>query len=230
MQNQSKISSISQVMTAEGIGDSFMEQPAISCLNYWEAGKLPIDGCSESVFKNAENRVLAQEDLVSIKRQLDEENCTVSQPHSMRTVAIPGSSSNADDRAWQKRRRTNQLRELRRARIHKGLKALEELFPNSTKGGTESQLDDVIGYIKFLKLQLKVLSNSRLGGEATSNPFIHLEGYGHYLFHDELVGEPLEELAAELMEKDLPAAVQLLDSKGLSLIPMALASDILHCN
>jgi hypothetical protein len=44
------------------------------------------------------------------------------------------------------------------------MKALQELVPNSNKTDKASMLDEIIDYVKFLQLQVKILSMSRLGG------------------------------------------------------------------
>ncbi|KAL6555152.1 hypothetical protein OROGR_006410 [Orobanche gracilis] len=55
---------------------------------------------------------------------------------------------------------------LRRERIAERMKALQELVPNANKIDKASMLDEIIDYVKFLQLQVKVLSMSRLGGAA----------------------------------------------------------------
>ncbi|KAL5984498.1 hypothetical protein ACLOJK_018603 [Asimina triloba] len=97
---------------------------------------------------------------------------------------------------------------IRRSRIAKAVKELEELVPKSGKFGRESVLDDAIEYVKLLKLQV--------------------QGYGHYLLHDHMVREPLEEQLGQLMETNTAAASHLLERKGLYVIPMALAHDLLQ--
>ncbi|GMJ09133.1 hypothetical protein HRI_004582500 [Hibiscus trionum] len=78
----------------------------------------------------------------------------------------------------------------RRIRIAEGIKALQELLPNSSERGRANALDDVIDYVKFLQLQIKELSLSRLGGEPSSNPlgfFELLESRGLHMMPRELV-------------------------------------------
>ncbi|KAH7677018.1 Myc-type basic helix-loop-helix (bHLH) domain-containing protein [Dioscorea alata] len=116
---------------------------------------------------------------------------------------------------------------LRRAKISEAIKAFENSMPFSEKRCQESVLDDVIDYIKFLKLQLKVLSQSRLGGEAETFPFVQLEGYGHYLLHPQMSSEPLEEVMGQMLETDMQAANELLESKGLTILPCDLAYALL---
>ncbi|CAL9136963.1 unnamed protein product [Musa textilis] len=109
---------------------------------------------------------------------------------------------------------------LRRARIAEGIKALQNSIPFSGQGKKESVLDDVIDYIKFLKHQLKVVSQSRLNGEAAMYPLVYVEGYGHFLLHQQCCGEPLEEAMGQLMESNMQAALDLLGSKGLIILPI----------
>ncbi|XP_022155559.1 transcription factor bHLH69-like isoform X2 [Momordica charantia] len=111
----------------------------------------------------------------------------------------------------------------RRIRIAERLEALQELLPQSSKGNQASVLDDVIDHVKHLQLQIKDLSQSKLGGESSSEPFRFVEGYGHYMSHQEMQGEPLEEMVGKLLEVDPSAAAQLLENKGLFLMPMDFA-------
>uniref|UniRef100_A0ACD5XS25 Uncharacterized protein n=1 Tax=Avena sativa TaxID=4498 RepID=A0ACD5XS25_AVESA len=61
---------------------------------------------------------------------------------------------------------------LRRERIAERMKALQELVPNANKADKASMLDEIIDYVKFLQLQVKVLSMSRLGGAAAVAPLV----------------------------------------------------------
>eukprot|EP00850_Spirogloea_muscicola_P021463 SM000250S08721 [mRNA] locus=s250:143179:146655:- [translate_table: standard] len=117
---------------------------------------------------------------------------------------------------------------LRRERIAERMKALQELVPNSNKTDKASMLDEIIEYVKFLQLQVKLLSMSRLG--ATSGvPLLNdlaAEGAGAQ-------GRPTtenlaltERQVALLMEEDMGMAMQYLQSKGLCLVPISLASVI----
>nr|CAD1833585.1 unnamed protein product [Ananas comosus var. bracteatus] len=117
---------------------------------------------------------------------------------------------------------------LRRARISEGIKALQNCLPYSKKRNKESAFDDLIDYIKFLKLQLKVLSESRLDGEETDHRFVHVEGYGHYLLHQQMSAEPLGEMMGQLMESNMQVANQLLESKGIALFPLEFAYTLLR--
>ncbi|XP_078441763.1 uncharacterized protein LOC144711641 [Wolffia australiana] len=138
------------------------------------------------------------------------------------TVAARGFRSNesTSSNAMESRRR--------RAKIAEGIRALEENTPQSGKGTRESVLDDAIDYIKYLKLQLLALGQSRLGGDPGHYPFVHLEGFGHYVVHDEMGSESLEEMMGHLMDSNMPAAIRLLESKGLELLPVSSADLILR--
>ncbi|PAN12403.1 hypothetical protein PAHAL_2G266100 [Panicum hallii] len=120
---------------------------------------------------------------------------------------------------------------LRRERIAERMKALQELVPNANKTDKASMLDEIIDYVKFLQLQVKVLSMSRLGGAAAVAPLVadmSSEGQG---------GAPpaaagsdglavTEQQVAKLMEEDMGTAMQYLQGKGLCLMPVSLASAI----
>ncbi|KAL5860276.1 hypothetical protein ACOSQ4_001572 [Xanthoceras sorbifolium] len=111
----------------------------------------------------------------------------------------------------------------RRMRIAERLRSLQELLPHSAEGSQAAILDDIINHIKFLQLQIKELSQSRLGGQPTSKPFIFLEGYGHYFISEQMTNDPLEEMMGKLLEANPAAATKLLESKGLYMMPMSLA-------
>ncbi|GJN22507.1 hypothetical protein PR202_gb10075 [Eleusine coracana subsp. coracana] len=56
--------------------------------------------------------------------------------------------------------------------IAERMKALQELVPNANKTDKASMLDEIIDYVKFLQLQVKVLSMSRLGGASAVAPLV----------------------------------------------------------
>ncbi|KAG0452620.1 hypothetical protein HPP92_025284 [Vanilla planifolia] len=64
----------------------------------------------------------------------------------------------------------------RKAKVAEGFKALQNTLPYSDKGSQVTVLGDVIDYIKFLKLRLNVLSQSRLSGEVSAYSFCALRG------------------------------------------------------
>ncbi|KAH7430062.1 hypothetical protein KP509_09G081300 [Ceratopteris richardii] len=126
---------------------------------------------------------------------------------------------------------------LRRERIAERMKALQELVPNSNKTDKASMLDEIIEYVKFLQLQVKVLSMSRLGGAAAVEPLVRgLPAEGKSSLAAALLGQSVgfsqdamasaEQEVATLMEEDMGSAMQFLQSKGLCLMPISLATAI----
>ncbi|XP_072980820.1 bHLH transcription factor RHL1-like isoform X2 [Typha angustifolia] len=131
---------------------------------------------------------------------------------------------------------------LRRERIAERMKALQELVPNANKTDKASMLDEIIDYVKFLQLQVKVLSMSRLGGAAAVAPLVadvSSEGQGggtarnggaNGISAAAAAGNDgltvTEQQVAKLMEEDMGSAMQYLQGKGLCLMPISLASAI----
>ncbi|XP_034699963.1 transcription factor bHLH78 isoform X2 [Vitis riparia] len=137
---------------------------------------------------------------------------------------------------------------LRRERIAERMKALQELVPNANKTDKASMLDEIIDYVKFLQLQVKVLSMSRLGGAAAVAPLVadmSSEGGGDCIQASGTSGPTggratngtqtatsndsltvTEHQVAKLMEEDMGSAMQYLQGKGLCLMPISLATAI----
>ncbi|XP_039012183.1 bHLH transcription factor RHL1-like [Hibiscus syriacus] len=137
---------------------------------------------------------------------------------------------------------------LRRVRIAERMKALQELVPNANKTDKASMLDEIVDYVKFLQLQVKVLSMSRLGGAAAVAPLVTVmpsEGGGDCIQTSANNGGSLprssngnqkppandsltatEHQVAKLMEEDMGTAMQYLQGKGLCLMPISLATAI----
>ncbi|KAF5191512.1 Transcription factor bhlh [Thalictrum thalictroides] len=133
---------------------------------------------------------------------------------------------------------------LRRERIAERMKGLQELVPNANKTDKASMLDEIIDYVKFLQLQVKVLSMSRLGGAAAVAPLladISTEGGADSIQTNGSGGRSsngtqtaaindsltvTENQVAKLMEEDMGSAMQYLQGKGLCLMPISLASAI----
>lgn len=128
---------------------------------------------------------------------------------------------------------------LRREKIAERMKNLQELVPNSNKTDKASMLDEIIDYVKFLQLQVKVLSMSRLGAAGAVVPLItdvQSEGSGN--LHLLSIGQgaanmsetednlAFEQEVVKMMESNITAAMQYLQNKGLCLMPIALASAI----
>ncbi|XP_048134258.1 bHLH transcription factor RHL1-like isoform X2 [Rhodamnia argentea] len=134
---------------------------------------------------------------------------------------------------------------LRRERIAERMKALQELVPDANKTDKASMLDEIIDYVKFLQLQVKVLSVSRLGGAAAVAPLMAAvsseRGGGNCVQagarrngssggdQAASTGDGLtaaEHQVAKLMEEDMGSAMQYLQGKGLCLMPISLATAI----
>ncbi|XP_033146354.1 transcription factor bHLH66 isoform X2 [Brassica rapa] len=122
---------------------------------------------------------------------------------------------------------------LRRERIAERMKALQELVPNGNKTDKASMLDEIIDYVKFLQLQVKVLSMSRLGGAAYVSSQISEESAssavagGNQPTGNSNDGLTMtEHQVAKLMEEDMGSAMQYLQGKGLCLMPISLATAI----
>ncbi|GAV82730.1 hypothetical protein CFOL_v3_26181 [Cephalotus follicularis] len=154
-------------------------------------------------------------------QEQNEDNCNVSQLQPRVSAAVPEFVSKPHYNA--SRQRSLHVDRRRRTRIAERLKALQELLPHSVEGNQQSVFDDVIDQIKYLQLQMKELSRSRLGGEPTFNHFTFIEGYGHYVLHEQMTNEPLEEIMGKLLEINPLEATHLLESRGLYVIPIALA-------
>ncbi|XP_039129950.1 transcription factor UNE12-like [Dioscorea cayenensis subsp. rotundata] len=131
---------------------------------------------------------------------------------------------------------------LRRERIAERMRALQELLPNSNKTDRAAMLDEILDYVKFLRLQVKVLSMSRLGGAGAvaqlvaDIPVSSVEGdtsestNKQQQVWEKWSTDGTEKQVAKLMEEDIGAAMQFLQSKALCIMPVSLASAIYHSN
>ncbi|KAH6772340.1 LJRHL1-like 1 [Perilla frutescens var. frutescens] len=121
---------------------------------------------------------------------------------------------------------------LRRERIAERMKSLQELVPNANKTDKASMLDEIIDYVKFLQLQVKVLSMSRLGGAAAVAPLVAEGRSGNGMQAAAAAANNKEGMAvteqqvAKLLEEDMGSAMQYLQGKGLCLMPISLATAI----
>ncbi|CAK9168523.1 unnamed protein product [Ilex paraguariensis] len=124
---------------------------------------------------------------------------------------------------------------LRRERISERIKALQELVPSCNKTDRAAMLDEILDYVKFLRLQVKVLSMSRLGGAGAVAQLVadippqSVEGNTDESGCNQPVWEKwssdeTEREVAKLMEEDVGAAMQFLQSKSLCIMPVSLAS------
>ncbi|CAL0300604.1 unnamed protein product [Lupinus luteus] len=123
---------------------------------------------------------------------------------------------------------------LRRERIAERIRALQELVPTVNKTDKAVMLDEIVDYVKFLRLQVKVLSMSRLGGAGavaplvTDIPLSSLEEEGNQPAWEKWSNDGTERQVAKLMEENVGAAMQFLQSKALCIMPISLASAIYH--
>ncbi|KAI3814316.1 hypothetical protein L1987_19067 [Smallanthus sonchifolius] len=126
---------------------------------------------------------------------------------------------------------------LRRERIAERMRALQELVPSCNKTDKAAMLDEILDYVKFLRLQVKVLSMSRLGGAGavaqlvSDVPLQSVEGDGsengynnQQAAWENWSNDDTEREVAKLMEEDVGAAMQFLQSKALCIMPISLAS------
>ncbi|XP_061369072.1 transcription factor UNE12-like isoform X1 [Gastrolobium bilobum] len=126
---------------------------------------------------------------------------------------------------------------LRRERIAERIRALQELVPSVNKTDRAAMLDEIVDYVKFLRLQVKVLSMSRLGGAGAVAPLVTDiplssveeeggEGARNRPAWDKWSNDGTERQVAKLMEENVGAAMQFLQTKALCIMPISLASAI----
>ncbi|CAI9785707.1 unnamed protein product [Fraxinus pennsylvanica] len=126
---------------------------------------------------------------------------------------------------------------LRRERIAERIRALQELVPSVNKTDRAAMLDEIVDYVKFLRLQVKVLSMSRLGGAGAVAPLVteipitsvEVEGGENETAQpawEKWSNDGTERQVAKLMEENVGAALQFLQSKALCIMPISLASVI----
>ncbi|GJM96921.1 hypothetical protein PR202_ga13796 [Eleusine coracana subsp. coracana] len=99
-----------------------------------------------------------------------------------------------------------------------------------------AMLDEILDYVKFLRLQVKVLSMSRLGGagavaQLVSDIPLSVKGEASDSGSKQQIWEKwstdgTEKQVAKLMEDDIGAAMQFLQSKALCMMPISLAMAI----
>ncbi|EMS47179.1 Transcription factor bHLH82 [Triticum urartu] len=156
-----------------------------------------------------------------------------------------GNSASAKPRARARRGQATDphsiAERLRREKISERMKNLQDLVPNSNKADKSSMLDEIIDYVKFLQLQVKVLSMSRLGAPGAVLPLLaesQTEGHSNSPLSPPTASQGLldaagpedslvfEQEVIKLMETSITNAMQYLQNKGLCLMPIALASAI----
>ncbi|GJN10086.1 hypothetical protein PR202_ga28149 [Eleusine coracana subsp. coracana] len=125
---------------------------------------------------------------------------------------------------------------LRRERIAERIRALQELVPNTNKTDRAAMLDEILDYVKFLRLQVKVLSMSRLGGAGAVAQLVAdiplsvkgeaSDGGSTQHIWEKWSTDGTEKQVAKLMDEDIGAAMQFLQSKALCMMPISLAMAI----
>ncbi|KAK8718002.1 hypothetical protein V6N13_045252 [Hibiscus sabdariffa] len=128
---------------------------------------------------------------------------------------------------------------LRRERIAERIRALQDLVPSVNKTDRAVMLDEIVDYVKFLRLQVKVLTMSRLGGAVAVAPLVtdiplssvedeSGEGGRSQPAWEKWSNDGTERQVAKLMEENVGAAMQFLQSKALCIMPISLATAIYH--
>ncbi|KAG2312091.1 hypothetical protein Bca52824_023648 [Brassica carinata] len=121
---------------------------------------------------------------------------------------------------------------LRRERIAERIRALQELVPTVNKTDRAAMIDEIVDYVKFLRLQVKVLSMRRLGGAGAVAPLVtdmpFDGGRTPQAAWEKWSNDETERQVAKLMEENVGAAMQLLQSKALSMMQISLAMAIYH--
>uniref|UniRef100_A0A2P2LM25 BHLH domain-containing protein n=1 Tax=Rhizophora mucronata TaxID=61149 RepID=A0A2P2LM25_RHIMU len=128
---------------------------------------------------------------------------------------------------------------LRRERIAERIRALQELVPSVNKTDRAAMLDEIVDYVKFLRLQVKVLSMSRMGAAGAVAPLVSDiplssvedetgEGGRNQPAWEKWSNDGTEREVAKLMEENVGAAMQFLQSKDLCIMPISLAMAIYH--
>lgn len=129
---------------------------------------------------------------------------------------------------------------LRRERIAERIRALQELVPSVNKTDRAAMLDEIVDYVKFLRLQVKVLSMSRVGAPGAVAPLVTTdlplssvedesgEGVRNQPAWEKWSNDGTERQVAKLMEENVGAAMQFLQSKALCIMPISLATAIYH--
>ncbi|KAG8076973.1 hypothetical protein GUJ93_ZPchr0006g44082 [Zizania palustris] len=147
--------------------------------------------------------------------------------------SAPGNSASAKPRVRARRGQATDphsiAERLRREKISERMNNLQDLVPNTNKADKASMLDEIIDYVKFLQLQVKVLSMSRLGAPGTVLPLLResqTEGHSNPPLLDSEDSFVSEQEVVKLMETSITSAMQYLQNKGLCLMPVALASAI----
>ena len=130
------------------------------------------------------------------------------------------------------------------------MKAFHEPVPNANKTDKASMLDKIIGYVKFLQLQVKVLSMSRSGSVAAVVPLVaDINSNVRAIDCTQANGGAnnqtswssnnysltmMEHQTAKVMDEDMGSTMQYLQGKGLasclSFLPSPPMTRVFRCN
>ncbi|XP_010547827.1 PREDICTED: uncharacterized protein LOC104819452 [Tarenaya hassleriana] len=206
---------------------------------------LQVNDFSESI-TTKDRQIMQGEGLPSLATEStieEKKTMTTGLPQAVvETAYAPSGGCNVSERPRVRARRGQATdphsiaERLRREKISERMKSLQELVPNSCKTDKASMLDEIIEYVRFLQLQVKVLSMSRLGAAEAVVPLVTERSKNASVpFPSSLVGHEfspssdqsaLEKEIVRLMETNVSKAVQYLQSRGLCLMPVPLASAI----
>ncbi|KAJ7523174.1 hypothetical protein O6H91_18G040400 [Diphasiastrum complanatum] len=155
------------------IDESSLPSPGLEKLFHFAPVELP--GISQ--IGRTTNQLNAQDITVAsqdISNQSHGSEVGLHQPHSKVQDGITAEPSRPRVRArrGQATDPHSIAERLRRERIAERMRSLQELVPNSNKTDKASMLDEIIEYVKFLQLQVKVLSISRLGVARAVTPSV----------------------------------------------------------
>ncbi|XP_071738210.1 transcription factor UNE12-like isoform X2 [Rutidosis leptorrhynchoides] len=195
-------------------------------------GFLKMDDASGSSAKRFRDDVVADSRLSNSGQQMPNVVQTAPNPPTVRPTRVRARRGQATD--------PHSIAErLRRERIAERIRALQELVPSVNKTDRAAMLDEIVDYVKFLRLQVKVLSMSRLGGASAVAPLVTDipissveeeggEGGRNQPAWEKWSNDGTERQVAKLMEENVGAAMQFLQSKALCIMPISLASAIYH--
>ncbi|EXB39350.1 hypothetical protein L484_025045 [Morus notabilis] len=190
-------------------------------IDAWQSRLLmPHNENTDIKFTSAQHQIHAQDHAYWTQISNGDSYNNVSRADIPRTARVASPKSLSQPHSCASKPKTNTTDRQRRMRISDRLSSLQELLPSSVEGCQLSILDDVIDHVKSLQLQIKDICRSRLEGESETEAIIFREGFGHYLGEQQMSNEPLEEMIGKLLELNPLDAIQLLEMKGLLLMPI----------
>ncbi|KAL6500450.1 hypothetical protein OROHE_025816 [Orobanche hederae] len=149
------------------------------------------------------------------KENWNQESSHAFQVYSGSGTAAPKCTSEA--RRKRSREKAYAADRCRRLRISYWLDALKEMVPHPKKGGKAALLDNVTDHVKYLQNQVK-----------KSLVKVDWEGHGHYVLQDQMLKGPLEQIMGKLIDVYPSAATELLQKKGLIMMPVTFSEGLLE--